>query len=116
MDSVVGLPEFDGFEEIRFIVHRLLQKRPCISCHTTIDALGLPQMILWEVVRLHGLTLTIILDQSTHSASIVLHQMCSRLGIDRMMSTAFNPQTVDPTERMNASISGGCQSSAARLG
>lgn len=104
MDSVVGLPEFDGFEEIRFIVHRLLKKRPCIPCHMMIDALGLAEMFLWEVVRLHGLALTIILDRSRHSASIFLHQICSRLGIDRMMSTAFNQQTVEPTERMNTSM------------
>ena len=104
MDFVVGLPECEGFDAICVVVDRLSKMRHFIPCHTTIDASGLAELSLWEVVRLHGCPLTIVSDRGPHCESTFWQQMCSRLGIDRRMSTAFHPQTDGQTERTNASI------------
>jgi len=104
MDFVVGLPECEGFDAVWVVVDRLSKMRHFIPCHTTIDAVGLARLFLREVVRLHGLPRSIVSDRGPQFASTFWGQICSRLGIDRRMSTAFHPQTDGQTERMNAGM------------
>jgi hypothetical protein len=78
--------------------------RHFIPCHTTIDAVGLAKLFLREVVRLHGLPATIVLDQGPQFASTFWGQICNCLGIDRRLSTALHPQMDGQTERLNASM------------
>jgi transposase InsO family protein len=104
MDFVVGLPECEAFDALWVVVDRLSKMRHLIPCHTTIDVVGLVKLFLREVVRLQGLPKTIVSDQGPQFASTVWGQICSRLGIDCQMSTAFHPQTDGQTERMNAGM------------
>jgi transposase InsO family protein len=104
MDFVVGLPECEGFDAVWVVVDRLSKMRHFIPCHTTIDAVGLAKLFLREVVRRHGLPRTIVSDRGPQFASTFWGHICSRLGIDRRMSTAFYPQTDGQTERMNAGM------------
>jgi transposase InsO family protein len=104
MDFVVRLPECEGFDPVWVVVDRLSKMRHFIPCHTTIDAVRLARIFLREVVRLHGLPRTIVLDRGPQFASTFWGQICSRLGIDRRLSTAFHPQTDGQTERMNAEM------------
>jgi len=102
MDFVVGLQECEVFDAISVVVDRLSKMRHFIPCHTTIDGLGLAELFLWEVVRLHGLTFTIVSDRGPQFGSTFWQQMYSRLGIDRRTSTAFDSHTDGQKERMNA--------------
>jgi len=104
MDFVVGLPECEGFDAIWVVVDRLSKMRHFITCHTMIDAIEMAKLFLREIVRLHGLPATIVSDRGPQFASTFWGQICSRLGIDRRMSTAFHPHTDGQTERMNASM------------
>ena len=98
IDFVVGLPEYEGFDAVWVVVDTLSKMRRFIPCHTTIDAVGLAKLFLREVVLLHGLPRTIISDQGSRFALPFWGQICSRLWIDRLMSTAFHPQTDGQTE------------------
>jgi len=82
MDFVVGLPVCEGFDAIWVVVDRLSKMRHFIPCHTTIDAVGLAKLFLREVVRIYGVPVTIVSDQSPQFASTFWGQICSRLGID----------------------------------
>jgi len=93
VDFVVGLPECEGFDAIWVEVDRLSKMRHFITCRTPIEALGLPELFLREVVRLHGLPLTIVSDLVPQFGSTFWQQVCSQFGIDRRMPTAFHPQT-----------------------
>jgi len=104
MDFVVGLPECEGFDAVWVVVDRLSKMRHFIPCHTTIDAVGLAKLFLGEIVRLHGLPKTIVWDRGPQFALTMWGQICSRLGTDRQMSTAFHPQTDGQTEPMNAGM------------
>jgi len=104
MDYVVGLPEYGGYDALWVVVDQLSKMRHFIPCHKRMDALGLSELFLREVVRLHGLPLTNISDQGPQFASTFWQLVCSRLGIDRRMSTAFHPQTDGQTGQMNASM------------
>jgi len=104
MDFVVGLPECEWFDAIWVVVDRLSKMRQFFPCHTTIDAVGLPQFFLREVVQLHGLPKTIVSDRGPQFASTFWGQICSRLEIERRMSMAFHPQTDGQMEQMNAGM------------
>jgi len=69
MDFVVGLHECEGFDAVWVVVDRRSKMRHFISCHTTIDAVGLAKLFLREVERLHGLPKTIISDSGSQFAS-----------------------------------------------
>jgi transposase InsO family protein len=101
---VVGLPECEGFDAVWVVVDRLSKMGHFIHCHTTMDALGLAKLFLWDVVCLHGLPKTIVSDRGPQFASTFWGQTCSRLGIDPQMSKAFHPQTDGQSEQMNAGI------------
>jgi len=104
IDFVVGLPKCKGFDAIWEVVDRLSKMEHLIPCHITLDALGWTKLFLWEVVCLRGLPLMIISDPGPQFASNICQQVCSRLGIDRRVSTAFHPKTDGQTEWMNVSM------------
>jgi transposase InsO family protein len=104
MDFVTGLPECGGYDAIWVVVDRLSKMRHFVPCQTTIDAQGLAEIFLKEVVRLHGIPKAIISDRGPQFAAVFLKRLYERLGVDRRLSTAFHPQTNGQTERMNASI------------
>jgi len=104
MDFMVGLPECEGFDAIWVVVERLSKMRHLIHCQTTIDAIEMGQLFVREMVPLHGLPATIVSDHGPQYTSTLWGQICSHLGIDRRMSTAFHPQTDGQTERISASM------------
>jgi len=104
MDLVVSLLECEGFHAVWVVVDRLSKMWHFITCHTTIDAIGLARWFLREVVRVHGVPKTIVSDRGPQFASTFWGQICSRLGIDWWMSTAFHPRTDGHTKQMNAGM------------
>ena len=104
MDRVVGLPECEGFDAIWVVADRLSKWRHFIPCHTTIDAIDMAKLFVGEVVPLHGLLAMIVSDRGSQFALTLCGQVCSRVGIDRRMSTGFHTQMDGQTERMNASM------------
>jgi hypothetical protein len=104
MDFVTGLPECEEYDAIWVVVDRLSRMRHFIPCRTTVDARGLAEMFMKEVIRLHGLPKTIISDRGSQFAAVFWKQICDRLGIERRLSTAFHPETDGQTERANASM------------
>jgi len=73
----MGLPKCEGFDAIWVVINRLTEMPHVIPCHTTIDALGLAELFLWEVLRLHGLPLTIVSDRGPQFASAFWKQISS---------------------------------------
>jgi len=104
MYFVVGLPKCKEFDAIWVVVDRLSKMRHFIPCHSTIDEVGLAKLFLREVVRWHGLPKTIVSDRGPQLASNFWGQICSRLGIDQPISTAFCPQSDGQTERIDAGM------------
>ena len=104
MDFVVGLPQCEGFDAVWVVVDRLSKMQHFIPCHTMIDAVELAKLFLREVVPLHGLPRTIVSNRGPQFASTFWRQICSRLGVDQPMSTAFHLQMDGQTERMDAGM------------
>ena len=61
-------------------------------------------LFLKEVVRLHGVPESIVLDCNTKFTSTFWHELHKLMGTKLLMSTAFHPQMDGATEQANRSI------------
>jgi len=104
MDFVGGLPECERFYSGCMVVDGLSKMLHCILCHTTINAAGRAELSLRDVVRPHRPPLTIISEHAPQYVSTFWGQICDRLVIDWMMSTAVHPPTDSQMERMNTGM------------
>ena len=94
MDFVTGSPKsLRGHDAVWVIVDRLTKSTHflpiCLS--NSVEDLGI--LYVHEIVRLHGVLVSIITDRDSHFISLFWKGMQSTLGSDLRLSTTFHPQT-----------------------
>jgi len=100
MDFVVGLPKMMGkYDSIWVIVDRLTKSAHFIPVKVTYNAEKLAKIYVSEIVRLHGVPLSIISDRGTPFTSTFWITLHAELGTRLDLSTAFHPQTDGQSER-----------------
>ena len=100
MDFVVGLPKTMGkYDSIWVIVDRLTKSAHFIPVKVTYNAEKLAKIYISEIVRLHGVPLSIISDRGTQFTSKFWKTLHAALGTRLDLSTAFHPQTDGQSER-----------------
>ena len=100
MDFVVGLPKTMGkYGSIWVIVDRLTKSAHFIPVKVTYNAEKLAKLSISEIVRLHGVPLSIISDRGTQFTSKFWKTLHAELGTRLDLSTAFHPQTDGQSER-----------------
>ena len=100
MDFVVGLPKTMGkYDSIWVIVDRLTKSAHFILVKVTYNAEKLAKLYISEIVRLHGVPLSIISDRGTQFTSMFWRTLHAKLGTRLDLSTAFHPQTDGQSER-----------------
>ena len=57
------------------------------------NAIDTAHLFVDYVFRLHGLPMQFVSDRDTRLNSHFFQEVCSLLGVDHIMSTAFHPQT-----------------------
>ncbi len=107
MDFVIGLPisadwKSDSYNSILVIVNRLTKMVYYKPVKVKIDVPGLAKVIINVVVHHHGVSESIVTDRSSLFTSKFWSLLCYFLGIKRKLSTAFQPQTDNQTERQNS--------------
>ena len=96
MDFVVGLPRTMGkYDSIWVIVNRLTKSAHFIPVKVTYNVEKLAKIYISEIVRLHGVPLSIISDRGTQFTSKFRKTLYAELGTRMDLSTAFHRQT-DP--------------------
>ena len=94
MDFVVGLPSTMGkYDSIWVIVDRLTKSAHFFAVKVTYNAEKLAKLYISEIVRLHGVPLSIISDRGTQFTSKFWKTLHAELGTRLDLSTAFHPQT-----------------------
>lgn len=105
MDLIVGLPKTkEGYETIVTAVCRLTKMAHFIPTTVNITAEGLAQLMIRELLRLHGVPKAIVSDHDPRFTSELWKKFCRALDTKQKMSTAYHPQTDGQSERTNQTI------------
>ncbi|GJT65745.1 putative reverse transcriptase domain-containing protein [Tanacetum coccineum] len=100
MDFVMKLPKSSqGYDTIWVIIDRLTKSAIFVPMRETDPMEKLARMYLKEVVRRHGIPVSIIFDRDSRFASHFWRSLKKALGTNLDMSTAYHLQTDGQSER-----------------
>ncbi|WMV32392.1 hypothetical protein MTR67_025777 [Solanum verrucosum] len=97
MDFVVGL--LGKYDSIWVVVDRLTKSSHFIPGRTYYSIQRLAKVYVKEIVRLHGVPLSIISDHGTQFTSKFWGKLYEELGTQLTFRTALHPQTDGQSER-----------------
>ncbi|KAL0559074.1 hypothetical protein IC582_003663 [Cucumis melo] len=102
MDFITGLPRtLRGFTVIWVVVDKLTKSAHFVPGKSTYTASKWAQLYMSEIVRLHGVPVSIVSDRDARFTSKFWKGLQTAMGTRLDFSTAFHPQTDDQTERLN---------------
>ena len=102
MDLITALPESDGYDAILTIVdHGCSRATIFLPCKTTITGEQVAQLYFEHIYRWFRLPLKMISDRDPRFTSNFAKALCSRLGVQQNISSAFHPQTDGLSENKN---------------
>ena len=94
MDFVVGLPKTKlGMDSIYVVVDRFSKMSNFIPYKTTHDASYVAHLFFKEIVRIHGLPLSIVSDREKKLMAHFWKTLWKRLGTNISFSSTYHPQT-----------------------
>ncbi|KAL0549424.1 hypothetical protein IC582_013906 [Cucumis melo] len=102
MDFITGLPRtLRGFTVIWVVVDRLTKSAHFVPGKSTYTASKWAQLYMSEIVRLHGVPVSIVSDRDARFTSKFWKGLQTAMGTRLDFSTVFHPQTDGQTERLN---------------
>jgi hypothetical protein len=105
MDFVVGLPRSPrGKDAIWVVIDRLTKVAHFILMKQTSLAVDLVPLYIKEVVRLHDVLKSIVLDRHSKFVSKFWQSLHNAMGTKLDMSVVFHPQTDEQSERTTQTL------------
>ena len=102
MDLITALPTSAGFDAILTIVdHGCTRAAVFLPCKTTITGEQVAQLYYEHVYQWFGLPSKMISDRDPRFTSNFARALCTRLGVQQNISSAFHPQTDGLSENKN---------------
>ncbi|KAL0554265.1 hypothetical protein IC582_008182 [Cucumis melo] len=102
MDFITGLPRtLRGFTVIWVVVDKLTKSAHFVPGKSTYTASKWAQLYMSEIVRLHGVPVSIVSNRDARFTSKFWKGLQTAMGTRLDFSTAFHPQTDGQTERLN---------------
>ncbi|WKA08967.1 hypothetical protein VitviT2T_026647 [Vitis vinifera] len=101
MDFVTGLPRTpQSKDSVWVIVDRLMKSAHFLPMSITDSVIVLSKLYVKEIVRLHGVPLSIVSDRDPRFTSQFWQSLQKALGTKIKLSSAFHPQTDGQSERV----------------
>ena len=105
LDFIMGLPKTVRKKSaVLVVVDRFSKMAHFIACKEQVDATSCAELVFEEVVRLHGVPLSITSDRDVRFMNAFWKTLWRRAGTKLNFSTSFHPQTDGQTEVVNKSI------------
>ena len=100
MDFVSGLPRNSkGHNAVWVVVDRLMKSAHFLVMKKTDSMSTLSRLYVTEIVKLHGVPLSVVSDRDPHFVSNFWRGLQEAMGTQLNFSTAFHPQTNGQSER-----------------
>lgn len=94
MDFVVIIPRTsEGHDVIWVIIDYLTKSAHFIPIKVTYTLEKVADLYVWEIIRLRGIPLSIILDHDSRFTSVLWKSIQRAMGSKLKFSIAFHPQT-----------------------
>lgn len=106
INFIEKLPNSRGCNTIWVIVDRLTKYGHFIALSHPYTASQLTQIFLDSIYKLHGLPISIVSHRDKVFTSGFWQQLFKLIRVQRLMSTAYHPQTDGQTERVNQCLEG----------
>ena len=100
MDFVTHFPRtLRGHDVVWVIVDRLTKSTHFLAMRMTFTLEEFYRLYIWEIVRLHGVLMSIVLDQDPRFTAHFWKIFQRAMGTQLMMSITFHPQMDGQSER-----------------
>ncbi|KZV41382.1 Retrotransposon protein, Ty3-gypsy subclass [Dorcoceras hygrometricum] len=101
MDFVTRLPRtIQGYNSIWVIIDRLTKSAHFFPVKTTYDVSRYAKLYIKEIIRLHGVPVSIVSDRDSKFTYAFWRSLHRALGTKLTFSTAFHPQTDGQSKRV----------------
>ena len=101
MDFITGLPKSKGYEAIFVVVDRLSKYCHFIPLKHPYTARSLAEVFSKEIVRLHGIPVSIVSDRDPVFMSSFWRELFKMQGTQLRVSSAYHPESDGQTEVVN---------------
>lgn len=101
MDLIMELPMSKGFNAVLVIVDKLTEYGIFIPTTTSCTSASVAKIVLEHVIVHYGLCNQVVSDRDRQWISSFWKDLCTHLGIKRLLSTSYHPQTDGQTEIPN---------------